>query len=158
MVDAIAAIETVRAELERAQREIERLTAERRAAVAQYEEELNMGRVRDQKLAELQAEYDARAEDVQQCEAYHRRAVDVERERDAHLSARDAYRKAAETLQAERDSARAENKRLRDALHNRVVTYWVNRWRCDLCGSTWTATQDEHHAPGCLAAPEGDRT
>jgi hypothetical protein len=53
MVDALKAIETVRAELERAQREIERLTAERRAAVAQYEEELNMGRLREQRLERL---------------------------------------------------------------------------------------------------------
>jgi hypothetical protein len=53
MVDALQAIETVRAELERAQREIERLTAERRAAVAQYEEELNMGRLRQRRLERL---------------------------------------------------------------------------------------------------------
>jgi hypothetical protein len=52
-------------------------------------------------------------------------------------------------------SLRVENKQLREALRNRVVTFWLYQWRCDLCGGRWGAlAAHEMHTFGCLAAPE----
>lgn len=51
---------------------------------------------------------------------------------------------------------RAENAQLRGALRGHVVVQYVNATTkvCLRCKCAWTTEQPEHHAPGCLAAPE----
>ena len=81
-------------------------------------------------------------------------AAACESERKVYIAARDL-------ATAERDDLRAENKRLREALRHHAMRRQYSMigepyTACSECNLAWRVGSPENHAPGCLAAPDGE--